>query len=193
MRSVSGPYIQLYSSEHTKTDNLETSEGTFWALLSRCAGHVPGPPGPCRRRPASPPGSPDAPRPGGPGRAGGTHPRPRLGHRFGRGVPQGGSSLPPRIIRGGPRRAPPDEARRPGAGGRAPAPRGRAESSPMVVSGAEKLSVVDRILIPANSPRRIDHTDFGPRWSFEAAKTRSCDKVGTKSITTIFHFFIPGL
>ena len=48
--------------------------------------------------------------------------------------------MPPRIIRGGPRRAPPDEARGPGAGGRVPAPRGRAESSPMVVSGAEKLS-----------------------------------------------------
>ncbi len=34
---------------------------------------------------------------------------------------------------------------------------------------------------------RFCHTEF------EAAKTRSCDKVGTKSITIKFHFFIPGL
>ncbi len=36
-------------------------------------------------------------------------------------------------------------------------------------------------------PYRFCHAQF------EKAKTRSCDKVGTKSITTILHFFIPSL
>ena len=36
-------------------------------------------------------------------------------------------------------------------------------------------------------PIRFCHAEF------EEAKTRSCDKLGTKSITTILHFFIPGL
>ena len=36
-------------------------------------------------------------------------------------------------------------------------------------------------------PYRFCHAEF------EAAKTRSCDKLGTKSITTKFHFFITGL
>jgi hypothetical protein len=34
-------------------------------------------------------------------------------------------------------------------------------------------------------PYRFCHAEF------EAAKTRSCDKLGTKSITMILHFFIP--
>ena len=37
------------------------------------------------------------------------------------------------------------------------------------------------------TPYRFCHAEF------EAAKTRSCDTLGTKSITTIFHFFILSL